>query len=108
MRVVEKSPCFVTSCLKKSGSASVLVIRISFWSAVSIHGTILKRKQQCKQADTLYTAGKQWRLSVTPTTDISSSGLLRNPTTTKFHLQSWCLSLENYFENFLTLPVFVN
>lgn len=64
---------------KKSGSASVLVIRISFWLAVSIHETILKRKQQCKQADTLYTTGKQWRLSVTPNTYISSSGVVRTP-----------------------------
>lgn len=84
MRVVEKTSCFVTSCLQKSGSASVLVIRISFWSAASIHRTILKRKQQCKQADTLYTTGKQWRQSVTPTTDISSSGVVPTPTKKTF------------------------
>lgn len=84
MRVVEKTPCFVTSCLKKSGSASVLVIRIYFWSAVSIHGSYLKQKQHYKQADTLYTTGKQWRQSVTPTTDISSSGVVRTPTKKSF------------------------
>lgn len=84
MRVVEKTPCFITICLKKSGSASVLVIRIPFWSAAIIHRTILKRKQQCNQADTLYTTGKPWRLSVTPTTDISSSVVVPTPTKKTF------------------------